>query len=63
VGWGEVSLILSSREVMLRVGFFAISVFYSERIGHPRRGGKPEFKLERYPPLDEPACSVSSFSW
>ena len=23
-------------------------------IGHPRRGEKPEFKLRRYPPLDEP---------
>jgi hypothetical protein len=28
---GEVSLILSSREVMLRVGVFEISVFFSER--------------------------------
>ena len=28
-----------------------------ERIGHPRRGGKPEFKEGRYPPLDAPACS------
>ena len=23
-----------------------------ERLAHPRRGGKPEFKQERYPPLD-----------
>ena len=28
-----------------------------ERLGHPRREGKPEFKEGRYPPLDEPACS------
>ena len=27
-----------------------------QRLGHPRRGGKPEFKLRRCPPLDEPAC-------
>jgi hypothetical protein len=26
-------------------------------IGHPRRGEKPEIKMRRYPPLDEPACS------
>ena len=24
-----------------------------DRLAHPRRGGKPEFKLERYPPLME----------
>ena len=28
-----------------------------ERLAHPRRGGKPEFKLERYPPLDGASCS------
>ena len=30
----------------------------AQRIGHPRRGRKPEFKEGRYPPLDEPTCSV-----
>jgi hypothetical protein len=30
--------------------------YFAERIAHPRRGGKPEFKLERYPPLDGAAC-------
>jgi hypothetical protein len=24
----------------------------AERLAHPRRGGKPELKLERYPQLD-----------
>jgi hypothetical protein len=33
-----------------------------ERIGHPRRGRKLEFKEGRYPPLDVPACSLISFS-
>jgi hypothetical protein len=28
------------------------------RLGHPRRGGKPEFKLGRFPPSYEPACSL-----
>ena len=42
--------------------FFRIVIrFPAERIGHPRRGGKPEFKLRRYPPLDEPACSICFF--
>ena len=27
-----------------------------ERLAHPRRGGKPEFKQERYSPLDEASC-------
>ena len=27
-----------------------------ERLAHPRRGGKPEFKQERYPPLDGASC-------
>ena len=35
--------------------------FLPERIGHARRGGKPEFKLERYPPSYEPACSADVF--
>ena len=36
--------------------------FLGQRIGHPRRGGKPEFKEGRYPPLDVPSCSdYSSF--
>jgi hypothetical protein len=30
-----------------------------ERLAHPRRGGKREFKLERYPPLDGAACWAS----
>ena len=30
-------------------------------LGHPRRGGKPEFKLRRYPPLEELACSICFF--
>ena len=37
---------------------FGMELSGGERLGHPRRGGKPEFKLERYPPLDEPACSL-----
>jgi hypothetical protein len=28
----------------------------AERLAHPRRGGKPEFKLRPYPPLHVPAC-------
>jgi hypothetical protein len=28
-----------------------------ERLAHPRRGGKLEFKQERYPPLDGASCS------
>lgn len=30
-----------------------------QRVGHPGRGKKPEFKLERYPTLDELACCAS----
>jgi hypothetical protein len=34
-------------------------IFFSTyRLAHPRRGGKPEFKLERYPPLDGASCSA-----
>ena len=33
-----------------------VFILFGERIGHPRRGGKPEFKEGRYPPLDVPAC-------
>ncbi len=37
--------------------FLLLEIFYfAERIGHPRRERKPEFKEGRYPPLDEPAC-------
>ena len=32
--------------------------FFAERLAHPRRGWKPEFKLERYPPLDGASCSL-----
>jgi hypothetical protein len=32
------------------------SCIFTERLAHPRRRVKPEFKQERYPPLDEPAC-------
>ena len=28
------------------------------RLAHPRRGWKPEFKLERCPPLDGASCSA-----
>jgi hypothetical protein len=35
--------------------------FLGERLAHPRRGGKPEIKQERYPPLDEAACSAILF--
>ena len=28
-----------------------------ERLAHPRRARKPEFKQERYPPLDGASCS------
>jgi hypothetical protein len=31
----------------------------AERLAHPRRGWKPEFKQERYPPLDGASCSLS----
>jgi len=27
-------------------------VYFAERLAHPRRGRKPEFKQEAYPPLD-----------
>jgi len=37
----------------------SLDTFSDERIGHPRRGGKPEFKEGRCPPLDEPACCAS----
>ena len=30
------------------------------RLGHARRGGKPEFKLERFPPSYVPSCSPCS---
>lgn len=32
-------------------------VILGPRLAHPRRGWKPEFKLERYPPLDGASCS------
>jgi hypothetical protein len=32
-----------------------------DRLGHPRREWKPEFKLGRYPPLDVTSCSLSRF--
>jgi hypothetical protein len=31
-----------------------------ERLAHPRRGGKPEFKEGRCPPLDGAPCSLAS---
>jgi hypothetical protein len=34
----------------------------AERIGHPRRERKPEFKEGRCPPLDVPTCSPLSIS-
>ena len=36
-----------------------LALLGAQRLGHPRRGGKLEFKEGRYPPLDEPACCVS----
>lgn len=39
------------------VGAF-IYFHFTERPSHPPRGGKPEFKKERYPPLDGAACSA-----
>ena len=38
---------------------FGLSDLLANDIGHPRRGRKPEFKLRRYPPLDEPTCCAS----
>jgi hypothetical protein len=35
------------------------SIIYAERLAHPRRGWKPEFKEGRYPPLDGASCSPS----
>jgi len=32
--------------------FSVCGIFLAERLAHPRRELKPEFKLERYPPLD-----------
>ena len=32
--------------------------FFAERLGHPRRECKLEFKEGRYPPLDVPSCSL-----
>ena len=33
-----------------------ITYFLENDIGHPRRGRKPEFKQEHYPPLDVASC-------
>lgn len=38
------------------------SSFLAQRLGHPRRIWKPEFKEERCPPLDVPTCCASC-SW
>jgi hypothetical protein len=35
--------------------------FFSERLAHPRRGWKPEFKEGRCPPLDGASCSPFCF--
>ena len=45
------------RKAILCIRSQCDSSFSSERLGHPRRGRKPEFKQGRYPPLDVPACS------
>jgi hypothetical protein len=34
-----------------------LASFLAQRIGHTRRGGKPEIKLGRCPPSYEPTCS------
>jgi hypothetical protein len=36
-------------------------IFLGERLGHPRRERKPEFKEGRYPPLDVPSCCALGF--
>jgi hypothetical protein len=57
------------RQYAKPVGIFSLDSAYSrgisdglyllgERLAHPRRGRKPEFKQERYPPLDAAACSL-----
>ena len=33
--------------------------FFTQRLAHPRREWKPEFKEGRYPPLDVPSCSAA----
>ena len=35
---------------------FGREIHLRERLGHPRRRGKLEFKEKRYPPLDVPTC-------
>ncbi len=35
-------------------------IIFVERLAHPRRGWKPEFKLERYPLLDGAITKVGS---
>jgi len=44
------------------VGAVAAIHYLSERLAHPRRGWKPEFKLMRYPPLDGASCSWLTLS-
>jgi hypothetical protein len=44
------------------VSRFSKEISFLLWLAHPLRGGKPEFKLERYPPLDVPACSIQFFS-
>jgi hypothetical protein len=34
----------------------SLDTFLTNDIGHPRRGRKPEFKQERYSPLDGASC-------
>ena len=37
---------------------FVFAFILAQRLAHPRREWKPEFKQERYPPLDGASCSA-----
>ena len=54
-----VRIAVSNRTMILLIMLFILDLsFLTERIGRARRGVKPEFKFERCPPSDGPACSV-----
>jgi hypothetical protein len=48
---------MPANRIVILVGALRI-ILLAERLGHPRREWKPEFKEGRYPPLDVPACSL-----
>jgi len=50
---------MSAQRITVRFGRVGIFNFLAYRLAHPRRERKPEFKQERYPPLDGAFCSLS----